>query len=56
MKLMEIYWFEIALPKRQTYTSGKFRTYSSFVIACEKKCRELHAYSDDVTIFVKDDE
>ena len=53
---MEIYWFEIALPKRKTYTSEKFSTYSSFVTTCEKKCRELHAYSDDVTIYVKDDE
>lgn len=52
---METYWFEISLPDGK-YISEEFRTYSSFVIACEKKCRELHAYSDDVTIYIKDDE
>lgn len=53
---METYWFTIALPKGKTYESERFSTYFSFVRACEKKCRELHAYSDDVTIYVKDDE
>jgi hypothetical protein len=50
---MKTYWFEIALPKGKTYVSEKFRTYSSFIKACEKKCRELRAYSDDVTLYVK---
>ena len=44
------YWYEIALPKGKVFQSQKFQNYGVFIRQCGKKCRELGACSEDVTI------